>query len=382
MFETDFFNINDLTVLSAGLLAFVLCCLLLARRRGHEVRNLLLAGFFLQSTLYSIDTLLYWNRNINALVSGWSPNFFFVLGFTFFIQGPLLLWGTQATIRRNFRLRRLDALHLLPVLAYPVFIYAIYLRFDTAYKLRLVHDWDAVKAAPYSMGLLRTQTAVIFIYSLLALRALRGYGRHLAQSGGHTFRVNIGWLKLLVYGFTFICGWHIFIMVSSATFLPGRGYAMGTMENYFRCFLMFGLFVGILRESEAFPPVSPEYAIGSPPPADTDELYLQKLRALMETDKPYLEPNINLERLAARLEMSPKMLSGVINRKLNQNFFEMVRSYRIEEAKERLRDESFRLQTISEIMQMCGFNSKSVFNQTFKERYGVTPSVYRRQHLG
>jgi AraC-like DNA-binding protein len=86
--------------------------------------------------------------------------------------------------------------------------------------------------------------------------------------------------------------------------------------------------------------------------------------------------------LAVRLGVSPKLLSGTINNQLNKNFFEMIGSYRIEEAKRKLADAELRDVPISEIMKICGFSSKSVFNQAFKKTVGVTPSHYRQQYLG
>ena len=105
---------------------------------------------------------------------------------------------------------------------------------------------------------------------------------------------------------------------------------------------------------------------------------LRRLRQVMEVDKVYLQATINLEKLAGLLDISPKLLSSLINKHLEQNFFEMIRGYRIDEAKRRLMDEAYRAHAINQIMIDCGFNSKSVFNQAFKDRFGVTPSEWRK----
>jgi AraC-like DNA-binding protein len=382
MLEAAVFNLNDLAVAFTGLLALIIALLLMARSRNDKLRNLLLAAFFLQSTLFSIDTLLYWNVNINALVSSISANFFFTLGFTFFLQGPLLYWITRLVIYRNFRIEGAGFLHLLPAIAYPFFLYAIYYRFDETHKLQFVHDWSMVYDNPYFTGLIWVQILAFFTYSVFCLQNLRYYQAHLKRTGTGAEKIDIHWLKVLIFGFVLINSWHLLILLLSHTFLWFLGYAMGTMKNYFRLVMMGGLMAYLMRHSIGFPAIGVEYAIGNPLPLDVQELHLQKLRALMEAEKPYLQPNINVERLASRLEISPKLLSAVINKKLNQNFFEMIRNYRIEEVKMRLCNEAYRLQSINEIMQDCGFNSKSVFNQCFKEQFGVTPSHFRKQHLG
>ena len=102
----------------------------------------------------------------------------------------------------------------------------------------------------------------------------------------------------------------------------------------------------------------------------------------MATQRPYLEPHITVERLAHKLDISPKTLSSAINGQLNVNFFELISTYRLEEAKRHLTDPANRELPINDVMKNCGFSSKSVFNQAFKKTVGVTPSHYRQQYLG
>ena len=383
MFETSLFNINDLTVLLAGFFSLILVAMLVSRSRDDRDRNLLLAAFFLQCALYSVDTLLYWNVHINAMMATISANFFFGLGIVYFLQGPLLYWCTRAIIYRDFTLNRRELVHLIPAFIYPIYLYGIYYRFDEAYKLRYVNDWSVVCDDPYFLALMWAKNLIVFFYSLVCLKHLLHYIYHLKNTGSSIEKIDLQWLKLLIFGFVFITSWRMCILLQS--YIPGlgMGYIMGTIENYFR-FIWFGCLVAyLLRNSNGFPVIRIEHVIGGIPSPDQQyDQYLQKLQALMETDKPYLQPNINVERLAARLNISPKLLSNVINKKLKQNFFEMIRQYRIEEVRQRLTNEQYRQQSINDIMNDCGFNSKSVFNQSFKDAFGVTPSHYRKQHLG
>jgi len=70
-------------------------------------------------------------------------------------------------------------------------------------------------------------------------------------------------------------------------------------------------------------------------------------------------------------------ISQVINEKLNQSFFEMIATYRVEEAKILLKDPSKKVLTIEDIADEVGYNSKSAFNRTFKKHTGMTPSEFR-----
>ncbi|MFM9839481.1 MAG: helix-turn-helix domain-containing protein [Cyclobacteriaceae bacterium] len=102
---------------------------------------------------------------------------------------------------------------------------------------------------------------------------------------------------------------------------------------------------------------------------------LIKLKALMETEKPFLKTNFSLPDLASQLKITTHQLSQVINDGLGKSFFEMTAEYRIEEAK-RLLKEKMNIK-VEEIAEQVGYNSKSSFNTAFKKIVGMTPSEWR-----
>ncbi|MNY70445.1 Melibiose operon regulatory protein [compost metagenome] len=71
-------------------------------------------------------------------------------------------------------------------------------------------------------------------------------------------------------------------------------------------------------------------------------------------------------------------LSVLINHQLGQHFYDFVNTYRIENAKEILKDSSKSKVTILEILYEVGFNSKSSFNSAFRKHTGNTPTEYRK----
>ena len=64
---------------------------------------------------------------------------------------------------------------------------------------------------------------------------------------------------------------------------------------------------------------------------------------------------------------------------LGKSFFDLINSYRIEEAKKMIKEPEDEKMTISEVMYKVGFNSKSSFNTAFKKYTGLTPSEYKSQ---
>ena len=111
---------------------------------------------------------------------------------------------------------------------------------------------------------------------------------------------------------------------------------------------------------------------------ERDELTI-KLKKVMETEKPYIEDNLNINMLAKMLNTSINKLSQVINETFDQNFYSFINTHRIEESKQLLKDPENEKYTIISIAYDCGFNSKSSFYNAFKQNTGITPKKYLEQ---
>ncbi len=108
--------------------------------------------------------------------------------------------------------------------------------------------------------------------------------------------------------------------------------------------------------------------------------YLNQLLKIMAEEKPYLDPELSLQTLAKRMEITKEDLSQVINEQLDRNFKNFINEYRIEEAKKKLLDPKEDQFVLMKIAFDVGFNSKSVFNASFKKFTGMSPSQYRKKH--
>lgn len=386
MGEVAIFNFNDVIVFLDAFLSLALALMLLFRSdnsRIHRNRWKLLALFFLLSSLLALDTLFYWSIQLNEVLSQLSSNVFFLFGFAYFLQGPLLYWYTRAAIYRDFQLKPIDFLHLVPAVVYPVYMYFIYYQYDHGYKLQFIQDWSVVTSNLYFESMIWGQRVWVFVYSVICLVLLYQYIRHLKSTHNALSKVDLRWLKILLIGFAFINFWVVLTLFESRFTNFGLDSMMGAMESKLRFVYMTILVIHLLKHTHGFAEIQVEHTIAESPEQDSPHQKLvEKLQRYMEEQKPFLEPNITVERLAGRLDVSPKLLSSTINSQLQKNFFEMIGSYRIAEAKKRLASEEYKDQAIGDIMKSCGFNSKSVFNQAFKKSVGVTPSHYRQQYLG
>ncbi|MEL7123737.1 MAG: helix-turn-helix transcriptional regulator [Bacteroidota bacterium] len=103
----------------------------------------------------------------------------------------------------------------------------------------------------------------------------------------------------------------------------------------------------------------------------------QLLKALTE-EKKYKDPELNLNKLAQHLQISPHHLSEVINDEFELSYYDLINQYRIQEAQSILINPDFQHLTILAISLEAGFNSKSAFNRVFKKLSGKTPSEFRK----
>lgn len=107
---------------------------------------------------------------------------------------------------------------------------------------------------------------------------------------------------------------------------------------------------------------------------------LQHLEFCMLQEKIYQAADINLEKLAIRLNASKHHVSQVINENLGMSFFEYINQLRVEEACRLLTETTKNDLNVIEIAYAVGFSNKVSFNAAFKKSTGMTPTAYRRIH--
>lgn len=104
-----------------------------------------------------------------------------------------------------------------------------------------------------------------------------------------------------------------------------------------------------------------------------------KLNEFMETEKPFLDCELNLKMLAEAIDVSPHNISQVLNEHHGQNFFDYINKYRVDEVKRLLEKNGSESYTLLSLAFEAGFNSKSTFYTAFKKHTQLTPAQYRKQ---
>ncbi len=88
--------------------------------------------------------------------------------------------------------------------------------------------------------------------------------------------------------------------------------------------------------------------------------------------------NINLDEVAKLVCLSPTYVSEIFKRKTGENFSEYLIDYRIEIAKDMLKDIRYKVVDVS---LMIGYTDSKYFSRLFKKKVGVNPTDYRKLYL-
>jgi TolB-like protein/AraC-like DNA-binding protein len=112
--------------------------------------------------------------------------------------------------------------------------------------------------------------------------------------------------------------------------------------------------------------------------ASTSELdyQMEELLHFINNDKPYVDTQLSLSKLANFVQLHPNKLSYLINEKTGINFNEFINQFRLGYFKKIALDPEFTHMNLLGLAYESGFNSKTVFNAFFKKAEGITPSTW------
>ena len=102
---------------------------------------------------------------------------------------------------------------------------------------------------------------------------------------------------------------------------------------------------------------------------------MQRICDLLESGQLYLNSDLKLADVAARLCTNRNTISACINSQRGISFSQLVGTYRVEHAKQLMRSQPG--MKISEVWMSSGFNTETSFFRTFKALTGMTPSEFR-----
>jgi len=367
-----------IAILASFQLLFV-AMFLISHKKGKRRNNLLLGLVFLLFALslgdFAIRTshIELPNQLIHLIDDGF-----------LFLYGPLLFLYVRGVVYVDSKLRAKDFLHLIPITIYLGCLGYIFIILDPEQQASTTQKILSADL-PVWMYLAGTSIYIyIFIYLWLAHRTVKTYRRIIRNKFSSLHEINLNWLSFIIQSFVAITIIVMFHFLVSALVNRFVLYVSLILLLIYTFFFVNRVLVKALNQTAIFAGIElgearEKYSGSVQSKEEIDILYYQMLN-LLEKEKTYLDPNLSLQDLAAKLLSTSKILSQVINQRSRKNFFDFINTYRCEEVK-RLISESSPKVTVLEIMYEAGFNSKSSFNKEFKKLNGITPTAYRKSIL-
>ncbi len=370
------FEVISTLFLLAAVQGFLLAVILFTRKRNHAA-NILLACATLALSIELVYTFYY--------TKGWFREYPHLMGLAYpfpFLYGPLFYLYARLVSKQADRLHRIDSLHFAPiVLAY--LICAPYYGMSAPEKIAFVES-ILHQSPPRIIAMIGSLLPVQgIIYTVLVARVVAGYDRIIKDSYSNIDRINLHWLKYLSVGLIVIWSFVGFQLLI-------RIFTPSTVKYNFVLYVLTSAFIYAvgymgLKQPEIFAgpstlhdedQESEKYQKSGLSKRDAEVLE-QSLLECMQTEKPYLNDELTLQKLAARLDCSQHHLSEVINSRLKQSYYDFVNGYRVEEFKARIADPGNDRFNLLSIAFDSGFKSKGTFNAIFKKSTGTTPSEYK-----
>ncbi|WP_025740902.1 AraC family transcriptional regulator [Aquimarina pacifica] len=114
---------------------------------------------------------------------------------------------------------------------------------------------------------------------------------------------------------------------------------------------------------------------------DEQKEYMDRILEFMEQEKPYLDHEIKQSDIADKLNISVHLFSEVLNVCFQKNFNNFINLYRIDRAKQLMKNPQYANYKILAIGYEAGFPSKTSFNRIFKNLVGLTPSEFQKRNI-
>lgn len=297
-----------------------------------------------------------------------------------FLFGPLFYLYVKLIINRNYKFNKNTWLHFLPFILCILVMMPEFLKSaDEKFKY-----FNNRMISPVGAIISFAQIIHLFSYNAVIYKIVEKHKEMIKRSESSIEDKDLHWVPkgiicfVVTFGLMFILWvlylmgidtmeiFHVSVPLVVSVIIYGMGY-LGLKQSDITI---------VVEETIPLPPAK-KYEKSTLKDDQADE-YIDKIKDFMADNKPYLDNNLTLLKLAEMLNIHTHHLSQIINENFNQNFFDFINSYRVEEAKRLLCDQHNNLYTVLAIAEESGFNSKTSFNAAFKKFTNMTPSEFKK----
>jgi AraC-like DNA-binding protein len=360
-------------IFAIGAAQAVFLFFILWRKKENSFANKFLAVTML---VFAIDLLAG-----VAFLSGYIKNIPWVLGLNNtlpYLYGPLIYLYVVFLIHKQDSFKLNDIIHFIPFFVVQIYGILFFYFETTEYQLSLL---DFSKQPPWHIQLVGMLIPVIGIfYMILTVIKTVEFNKKIKNSLSSIEDIDLSWLIYLVFGTVII--WLVVLLAYFVGFAFGEQVQANLFIYVTISIFLYTFAIKSYKQPEIKVENTPENSYKKSGLSDEKaEDIKQKLLIIMKENKPFLDPKLNLNQLANILDISTHNLSEIINVKLNQNFYDFVNSYRVDEVKKLIEgDKETKYNLLAHGFE-AGFSSKSAYYSAFKKFTGKTPAQYRNDNV-
>lgn len=362
-------NFWEIIFLFFAFQAILVAIYFLLKKKGDRLANGILSAFLLIFALNLIYNVGYWSKLLFTPQNVWA---FGLLAMIWVLYPPLIyLYCKRVLTGKGLTFR--DSVHIIPLLA-AFWAFSPVLLLNSDEKLDILRNGlvgNYIRFAPYVSWMV---VLIMVFYVLFTYFSFRNY-----KAGRNKKR----WFQWLLGSFScYVLAMFVYFVLSRLQLITtGHDYfIMYTIIFFIGSISYFGIMQPDVFSGLSMDSVLPFGKYRKTGLSESHSLELKtQLLTYLEESKPYLKNDLRLGDLANELNLSVHHTSQVINEHFDCNFFDLINSYRIREAK-RLLIEANNL-NITDIIFSSGFNNRVSFYKAFKKQTGKTPGNYRAENI-
>lgn len=341
---------------------------------------------------YLLVIILFFSGILSSqiLMENWPtiPIYLLVLFFNTYYFPVLVTYGLILLDGKNKYSNRWLWVYIYPIIytvfiLLNVFVFGNYTTFDQIQELFFNPN-------PYQTFFYLSQYLYVIILLIWLWKKLNRYTSSIKNHYSSIENINLNWFRFFIQSL---------LGLSSFGFVVFTLFSLGVIDNIeipfgieyvlFTILLFYFCYNGIRQYSlvnlnknyideEVSPESTKEKYLSSNLDEESIDAYFRKISQLFDEEKLFLEPQLKIEDISKRLDISIHKVSQIINSKSNKSFFDFVNRYRVEYFKKLLSDPDKRKFTILALGIESGFNSKASMNRVFKNFVGQSPKEFQK----
>ncbi|MEM6813021.1 MAG: helix-turn-helix domain-containing protein [Bacteroidota bacterium] len=364
-------------VFVGGILCIALIIFLLFKSRNRQLSQRILIVFFsfaLCVTLFSYASLhdIIWLFRIVFV-----PNDITVL-----VIGPLLLLYVKSLFVEEESLVRNSLKHFVPAALSLLFI-AVPTLIYNMFGLEIV----SYTVSGFIISVIKLDYAHLILYLILSLKLFSKYRTALKSNYSSLSESDLYWIKTMLVGTLAIIGMYLTTSIYELLFAEFVWFQEYLTTTAMIMLIVYLGYYGVNQSKMLFPYFLLDTGVHksngvslSVSKKDEFEILKQRLDHVLVSQKPYLDEDLTLGKLAGNLSTTDKKLSMLLNQYMNTTFFDLINKHRVEAVKERIELGIDKKDTLFGIAYDCGFKSRTSFNRIFKKQTGLSPSAYKNKY--